>query len=101
MDNQHRKIKGYRELTQGEIDRMNRAKQLEREVLEFINDEQARANSGQALDNMADPRWLAIAKTDIQKGFMSLGRAIARPDGYESVEEREAGTTPESEGLQD
>jgi hypothetical protein len=73
MENQHRLIKGYRELSKVEIDGMNVLKQLEENVL----DELAVAEK-----NGADPRWLAIAKTDIQKGFMAAGRAVARPDGY-------------------
>lgn len=31
---------------------------------------------------LADPRWLAIAKTDLQKGFMSLIRAITKPEFF-------------------
>ena len=91
MDNQHRKIKGYRELSEAEIAGMNTMKALEQQVLDALQ---------QAVANGADGRWAAIAKTDLQKGFMAAGRAIARPDGYESVEEREARTAPESEGLQ-
>ena len=72
MDNQHRKITGYRELEQHEIDDMNAAKKMEQEVMAFI---EGRRSTG------ADGRWLNIAKTDLQKGFMALGRAIARPDG--------------------
>ena len=73
MDNQHRKIKGYRDLTQEDIDAMNSAKTLEESVLSYIT----------LLENVgkSNPRWLAIAKTDLQKGFMALGRAIARPEG--------------------
>lgn len=29
-----------------------------------------------------DKRWLAIAKTDLQRGFMSLRRSIARPKTF-------------------
>lgn len=29
---------------------------------------------------MVDPRWLAIARTQIEQGFMALNRAIFRPD---------------------
>nr|WP_244116876.1 MULTISPECIES: hypothetical protein [Burkholderia cepacia complex] len=29
-----------------------------------------------------DQRWLAIAKTDLQKGFSALIRAIARPTTF-------------------
>jgi hypothetical protein len=80
MENQHRKIKGYRELDGGEIERMNVVKRLEESVMEIIEAEQGSINSN--TEGAADPRWLAIAKTDLQKGFMAFGRAIARPDGY-------------------
>ena len=30
----------------------------------------------------ADKRWLAIARTDLQKGIMSLERAIRNPEGF-------------------
>ena len=73
MENQHRLITGYRELSEDEITRMNSAKDFEKNVVEFIET--------QYVIGDADPRWLAIAKTDLQKGFMALGRAIARPDG--------------------
>lgn len=76
MENQHRLIKGYRELNEEEIKAMNFAKELEAKVIEFVD----RGIRERAVT--PDPRWLAIAKTDLQKGFMSLGRAIARPDGY-------------------
>ena len=29
-----------------------------------------------------DPRWLSIGTTDLQKGFMSLIRSIARPQSF-------------------
>lgn len=31
---------------------------------------------------MLDTRWLAIAKTDLQQGFMSLTRSIAKPTTF-------------------
>jgi len=71
MENQHRKIKGYRELSQEEIDAMNKVKELANEIGAFIEE----------LADV-DPRWLAIAKTDLQKGFMSLTRAIAQPEFF-------------------
>lgn len=74
MDNQHEKIKGYRGLTQEEINRMNHSKELAAEVGVFIEN----------LDKLedVDKRWLAIAKTDLQKGFMSLTRSIAKPTTF-------------------
>ena len=29
-----------------------------------------------------DQRWVAIAKTDLQKGFMALIRGIAKPETF-------------------
>ena len=74
MDNQHKKIAGYRDLTQEEIDLMNRSKALASEVGDFI---EYLSKTG-----YDDKRWLAIAKTDLQKGFMSLTRSIAKPSTF-------------------
>lgn len=54
-----------------EIDLLNKAKGFEAEMLEFI---EAQFSTGSC-----DDRWLAIARTDLQKGFMALNRAIAKP----------------------
>ena len=74
MDNQHQQIKGYRDLSQEEIDMMNRIKQkgVELEQLVAIMKECAGV----------DPRWLSIGVTDLQKGLMALTRAIARPTSF-------------------
>lgn len=74
MDNQHKLIKGYRELTQSEIQTMNDCKYLAEDVGKVINE----------LEKIPsiDKRWLAIAKTDLQKGFMSLVRSIAQPTTF-------------------
>lgn len=74
MDNQHRHITGYRELSQTEINAMNLAKQYAATIGGFI--EQLKQNQ------TCDQRWLAIAETDLQKGFMSLVRAIAQPTTF-------------------
>lgn len=74
MDNQHRRITGYRELSQTEINAMNLAKQYAATIGGFI--EQLNQNQ------TCDQRWLAIAETDLQKGFMSLVRAIAQPTTF-------------------
>lgn len=72
MDNQHRKISGYRELSQEEIDAMNEIKALARTVGELID----------KIQPSADPRWLAIGKTELQQGFMALTRSIAKPEFF-------------------
>lgn len=81
MENQHRAITGYRELNQEEVDLMNKAKALGNQVGEFLEglDEAVEVSEGKI---ELDPRWVAVAKTDLQKGFMALIRAIAKPSTF-------------------
>lgn len=74
MENQHRKIAGYRELSQQEIDAMNAVKAKAEEMGLLLD----------ALRDMPgiDQRALAIAKTDLQTGVMWAVRAIAQPNGF-------------------
>ena len=74
MDNQHKQIKGYRDLTEVEIGAMNDCKLVAIEV-GILCDKVAGMNN-------IDGRWLAIAKTDLQKGFMALIRSIAKPETF-------------------
>ena len=74
MENQHKKIKGYRDLSHAEIDAMNEAKALAENVGALV--EKLQKQDG------LDKRWIATAKTDLQKGFMSLIRGIARPTTF-------------------
>ena len=74
VDNQHKQIKGYRDLSEFEIDAMNACKSVAIEV-------------GILCDKVMDMdgndrRWSAIAKTDLQKGFMALIRSIAKPETF-------------------
>ncbi len=71
---QHKKIAGYRDLTQDEIDLMNEGKALAEQVGAFVTKLEA--------DSATDKRWAAIGKTDLQMGFMSLIRSIARPTTF-------------------
>ena len=71
MENQHRAIKGYRELSQEEINLMNEIK------------EQG-AVLGSLVDKLRgfpdlDQRWVSIGATDLQTGLMALTRAVAKP----------------------
>ena len=74
MDNQHRKIKGYRELNQEEIDAMNEVKAMGIKLSELV----------EKLENNKDldQRWIESGKTDLQKGLMALTRSIARPEFF-------------------
>lgn len=74
VENQHRKIAGYRDLTEDEIAHMNALKRKGAEL-------------GELMDEIAelpgiDGRALAIARTELQTGLMWGVRAIARPGGF-------------------
>lgn len=71
MDNQHRKIVGYRELNQNDIDSMNKVKELGKLIGALVEEMER--------DSSTDKRWLEIGKTDLQKGLMAVTRSIAQP----------------------
>lgn len=64
-------IKGYRELSRTELAQINAIKDLEGQVIEFIDGIHAAS---------PNPRMFAIAKTNIEQGFMWLIKAIAKPE---------------------
>lgn len=74
MSNQNQQITGHRQLSQVEIDDINTSKLLANQVGEFIESLEK--------SDTVDKRWLAIAKTDLQKGFMSLVRSIAKSSSF-------------------
>lgn len=71
MDNQHEKIKGYRSLSQEEIDLMNRIKEHGLTLGGLLED----LRQMPALDQ----RWVSIGATDLQTGLMALTRAVTKP----------------------
>lgn len=71
MDNQHRQIKGYRELTEAEIALMNEIKTKGAEIGELVA--KLRATDG------LDGRWISIGATHMQEGLMALTRGVAQP----------------------
>lgn len=75
MENQHRQITGYRELTAGEVDEMNKIKELGNKCGELI---EYMKQPGLEYDQ----RWVAIAKTHLQEGFMALTRSVAKPTSF-------------------
>ena len=88
MENQHRKIKGYRELNQDEIDLMNEIKEKGVELGALI-DKVNQVNSFTDDQDFAEQvtrsqamSWAAEAKTDFQKGLMCLTRAVAKPEFF-------------------
>lgn len=104
MDNQHRKIAGYRELNQIEIDLVNAIKAhaeagetLVARVWEHLNvqlkatvkaesdtpaEAEAKATQ-QARINAAEPgRWAGMGRTDLQTASMALTRAVTQPTTF-------------------
>ena len=81
MKDQHTKIKGYRDLSAEEIALLNEGKDLAQKVGAFIEKLEA-AEFAQTSDQTPDKRWLAIGKTDLQKGFMAVIRSIAKPTTF-------------------
>lgn len=74
MENQHRIIKGYRDLTPEEISSMNTIKDMAEDIRVEL----------EALESLpeVDKRWLAIGKTNLQQGFMAVIRSIAKPTTF-------------------
>lgn len=100
MENQHKKIKTYRDLSEQEIELMNELKILEAQVLDKIEEigamRQAQKDyltSPETFGNKVEGltmaqlneshRCMALAKTNLQQGFMWGVRGIALPDALE------------------
>lgn len=95
MENQHRKITGYRELSQAEIDLMNEIKAEGARLEELCAkvgkhlDEQS-FETDRALDHAAMMRitlaepgvWVFRARTNLQVALMELTRAVAQPTTF-------------------
>ncbi|MBY0557585.1 MAG: hypothetical protein K2P77_10310 [Burkholderiaceae bacterium] len=103
MENQHKKIKGYRDLSQAEIDLMNQVKGKGEELRALIasvaqvttqplvasadnTSEHAELSIGQlvSLDQLGDTPeyWVRLADANFRTGLMFLTRAIAQPTSY-------------------
>ena len=74
MDNQHKLIKGYRDLSEGEIKAMNAVKSEAERIGILV--EELEANTD------LDARWVSIAKDHLQQGFMAAVRSIAKPTTF-------------------
>lgn len=77
MENQHQHIKGYRDLSQHEIDLMNEIKAEGERLGELV---QRLRNNAPGLS--FDQRWVSIGATDLQTGIMALIRSVAQPTTF-------------------
>lgn len=101
MENQHRMITGYRDLSQADVELMNeikaeglRIQTLHQKVCAHygrarraagkIAPEPGRGESDEThrLDAAEPDRWLGIAETHLQVGLMALTRAVAQPTTF-------------------
>lgn len=85
MDNQHKQIKGYRDLSQTEIDLMNEGKALAEQCGAWIA--KLRQHNGQQTSDSPpalalDQRAVSIGATELQTGFMWAIRGIAQPTTF-------------------
>ena len=74
MDNQHKLIKGYRDLSEGEIKAMSAVKSEAERIGLLVEELEANAD--------LDARWVIIAKDHLQQGFMAAVRSIAKPTTF-------------------
>lgn len=90
MENQHRKISGYRELTQEEIDLMNEIKALGPQIEIVVNkvrdhirnqrdNAQPDSIEDERLDAATPEHFHELSKFTLQTGLMYLTRAVAQP----------------------
>lgn len=81
-------ITGYREINAEELALINEAKALAEQCGAFCARLSAlprawdAANLPAAAGPAIDGRWLAIGQTDLQRGWMSVIRSIARPTTF-------------------
>lgn len=82
MENQHRKISGYRELNQEEIDLMNQIKAKGRELIELqqrVYDLPVCGDDELGTMEYQREMWAHQSRINIETGVMQLVRAVALP----------------------
>lgn len=70
------KLKGMRDLSEGEIQLMNEIADLGNKFGDLLS----RIECFDAEE--PDQRWMALGKTEIQIGIMCLKRAIGKPENF-------------------
>lgn len=79
-------ISGYRVLPKEDIDLINEIKAHANETYQLwekvrLHVTRSRHIEGTIPDTEA-ARWAAIARTELQQGYMALTRAVAKPEGF-------------------
>jgi hypothetical protein len=76
VKDQHTLIKGYRDLSQGEIARVNHLKKMAMELAPVLQELSAAAKAD---GDRAAGRYASLARTHLEQGFMFAIKAVARP----------------------
>ena len=74
MDNQHRKIVGYKELSQEDINAINEVKQSGIDLRVLLDKLTTNPHI------ILDAHWYEIGVTHLQQGLMALTRSIVKPN---------------------
>ena len=67
-------IKGYRTLTENEIQSINYVKSIGSDIESLVNQLKMLPD--------VDQRWVSIGVTQLQQGLMALTRAVAKPTTF-------------------
>lgn len=70
-------VKGYQAQSGDKVAKVNRNKVLEEKILRVLDELRN--------DPQVDQRWLAIGRTDFEKGLMAINRAIFKPNRIEGA----------------
>lgn len=90
---QQPKITGYRQLSEKEAALINEIKAegarlalLIDKIKTHLGEQQAEVagddGEERRLGRAESPRWLAVGRSDLQRGLMMLTRAVAQPDAF-------------------
>lgn len=88
MDNQHKKIKGYRDLSQDEIDLMNEIKQKGDELgclfskLERVFEKSEDKVQLSVAQSFQRQQCITQAEVNLKQGIMWMVRSVALPESF-------------------
>lgn len=70
-----------RELNNAELELLEKIDEKRMEIAKLVTELELLSDD-QRSEARPEKRWLAIARTDLQKGFMSLTRAVTKPEKF-------------------
>jgi hypothetical protein len=77
-----KKIIGYRVLSDEDVTLINAIKTVGLDMRQVISTIELLNQVEAGQEQPYDPRWIGIARTHLQQGFMALTRAVAKPEGF-------------------